>query len=244
MAYIKAELRFKNGVFAKALKNIGYKSVAEYCNETGLCYGTIIAYSGLKLIPRNPDIRKKMVETLYEDEYTLFDQFEDAVLINRKQPLLTANIPHARFVKLTHPDVLMLESENSVDQSMLNESLNTDLNIGLNMLKGREKQVLELCYGLNGNKAMDLDEIAKEFKLSRERTRQIREKSLRRMRHWSRARQLKDYLRRPIKSSADKCPNCKNEWTLVDEDSIRELGYRGYCSDCSRYWYPTFPITH
>lgn len=254
MTFIKAILRFKNGVFAEALQNIGYKSVAEYCKETGLRYSTIIAYSGLKSIPRDPVIRKKMVETLYEDEYTLFDQFEDAVLINKKKPLLIANIPKEKFVELTHPDVLMLESENTVDQSMINDSLSIDLNQGLKKLKDRERLVLEQLYGLNGKKAMNLEETAKEFGLSRERMRQIREKALRRMRHRARSEPLLDYIRHPTKSSQDKCPNCKAEWTLVDvpqyeydyEENTYYKGYKGYCSDCHRYWYPdgvyNFPI--
>ncbi len=64
----------------------------------------------------------------------------------------------------------------------------------LETLPPREAQVIRLRYGLDGNPPLTLEEIAGKFGLTRERIRQIENKALRRLRHPSRTRQLRDYL--------------------------------------------------
>jgi len=61
-------------------------------------------------------------------------------------------------------------------------------------LPPREAQVIRLRYGLDGSAPLTLEEIAHKFGLTRERIRQIENKALRRLRHPSRTRQLRDYL--------------------------------------------------
>ncbi len=64
----------------------------------------------------------------------------------------------------------------------------------LNSLSPREKRVLELRFGLTDGRARTLEEVGKEFGVTRERIRQIEAKALRKLRHPSRSRLLKDYL--------------------------------------------------
>ncbi len=64
----------------------------------------------------------------------------------------------------------------------------------LDTLPPREAQVIRLRYGLDGSPPLTLEEIAGKFGLTRERIRQIENKALRRLRHPSRTRQLRDYL--------------------------------------------------
>jgi len=64
----------------------------------------------------------------------------------------------------------------------------------LNSLTGRERRVLQLRFGLEDGRARTLEEIGKEFHLTRERIRQIEERALRKLRHPSRSRKLRDYL--------------------------------------------------
>lgn len=64
----------------------------------------------------------------------------------------------------------------------------------LNTLKDREQKVLRLRFGLDDGRARTLEEVGKEFNVTRERIRQIEAKALRKLRHPSRSRKLKDYL--------------------------------------------------
>ncbi len=74
--------------------------------------------------------------------------------------------------------------------SMLKEQL---LEV-LDTLTEREQKVLKLRFGLEDGRARTLEEVGKEFDVTRERIRQIEAKALRKLRHPSRSRKLKDYL--------------------------------------------------
>ena len=64
----------------------------------------------------------------------------------------------------------------------------------LDSLTGRERRVLQLRFGLEDGRARTLEEVGKEFNLTRERIRQIEGTALRKLRHPSRSRKLRDYL--------------------------------------------------
>ncbi len=64
----------------------------------------------------------------------------------------------------------------------------------LNTLTEREQKVLKLRFGLEDGRARTLEEVGKEFDVTRERIRQIEAKALRKLRHPTRSKKLKDYL--------------------------------------------------
>ena len=64
----------------------------------------------------------------------------------------------------------------------------------LDTLTDREEKVLKLRFGLDDGRARTLEEVGKEFNVTRERIRQIEAKALRKLRHPSRSKKLKDYL--------------------------------------------------
>ena len=72
--------------------------------------------------------------------------------------------------------------------------LRDQLNEVLGTLTEREQKVLRLRFGLDDGRARTLEEVGKEFKVTRERIRQIEAKALRKLRHPSRSRKLKDFL--------------------------------------------------
>ncbi|MCR4689748.1 MAG: RNA polymerase sigma factor RpoD [Lachnospiraceae bacterium] len=72
--------------------------------------------------------------------------------------------------------------------------LREQLNEVLDTLTEREQKVLKLRFGLDDGNARTLEEVGKEFNVTRERIRQIEAKALRKLRHPSRSRKLKDYL--------------------------------------------------
>ena len=74
------------------------------------------------------------------------------------------------------------------------ELLKEQLNEVLDTLTEREQKVLRLRFGLDDGRARTLEEVGKQFSVTRERIRQIEAKALRKLRHPSRSRKLKDYL--------------------------------------------------
>lgn len=78
----------------------------------------------------------------------------------------------------------------SVSTTMLKETL---LSV-LNTLTPREEKVLRLRYGVDDGRPRTLEEVGKEFNVTRERIRQIEAKALRKLRHPSRSKHLKDFL--------------------------------------------------
>ena len=64
----------------------------------------------------------------------------------------------------------------------------------LGTLTEREEKVLRLRFGLDDGRTRTLEEVGKEFNVTRERIRQIEAKALRKLRHPSRSKKLKDYL--------------------------------------------------
>ena len=75
-------------------------------------------------------------------------------------------------------------------QTLLKEQLDEVLST----LTEREQKVLRLRFGMNDGRARTLEEVGKEFDVTRERIRQIEAKALRKLRHPSRSRKLRDYL--------------------------------------------------
>ena len=72
--------------------------------------------------------------------------------------------------------------------------LRAELGTALESLTDRERQVVRLRFGLEDGRARTLEEVGKEFNVTRERIRQIEAKALRKLRHPSRSKRLKDFL--------------------------------------------------
>ena len=82
------------------------------------------------------------------------------------------------------------------DDYAANELLKDELNEVLLELTDREEKVLRLRFGLDDGRTRTLEEVGKEFNVTRERIRQIEAKALRKLKHPSRAKRLKDFLDR------------------------------------------------
>ncbi len=87
-------------------------------------------------------------------------------------------------------DETMPEPDDAASQQLLREQLRTILN----SLNRRERQVLEMRFGLKDGRSHTLEEVGQAFGVTRERIRQIEAKALRKLRHPLRSRKLRDYL--------------------------------------------------
>lgn len=91
-------------------------------------------------------------------------------------------------------DVLVNHDSPRADTSLMNESLQKEIERSLSTLTDRERDVVKLFFGIGMNHGLTLEEIGAKFDLTRERVRQIKEKAIRRLRHTSRSKLLKAYL--------------------------------------------------
>lgn len=91
-------------------------------------------------------------------------------------------------------DVLSDKSASLPDADLMAESLRREVRLSLATLSQRESEVLAMYYGLEGQSALNLEEIGQKFDLTRERVRQIKEKATRRLRQCMRQKMLKAYL--------------------------------------------------
>lgn len=95
---------------------------------------------------------------------------------------------------LTILDTLAANDSQVPETELMTESLKKEIQMGLEMLNPREREVISAYYGLDGKQAMNLEEIGYLCGLTRERVRQIRERAIRRLRKSSTRNSLRSYL--------------------------------------------------
>ncbi len=91
-------------------------------------------------------------------------------------------------------DLIADKDSDRPDDALMDQSLKEEVRAGLSILSPREVEVLSAYYGLNGHKALTLEEIGEMYCLTRERVRQIKERAIRRLRKAYNRNALKSYL--------------------------------------------------
>jgi RNA polymerase primary sigma factor len=115
------------------------------------------------------------------------------------EDVLRGSAPHAslsdepgdgeRLVELSQRSVIP-----PADHDLMNQAFREEVERMLLGLKPREREVIELRYGLGGEEPQTLDEVGRRLQLSRERIRQIEERAKEKLRPLARSRQLKEFL--------------------------------------------------
>ncbi|MCD4789349.1 MAG: RNA polymerase sigma factor RpoD/SigA [Bacteroidales bacterium] len=91
-------------------------------------------------------------------------------------------------------DVFVSDDSPHTDDILMRESLAREIQRSLTTLTKKERDVVNLYYGIGMPHGLTLEEIGAKFDLTRERVRQIKEKAIRRLKHTSRSKLLKAYL--------------------------------------------------
>jgi len=120
------------------------------------------------------------------------DEVIDAMRISRRHQSL--NSPFRDDDKNSLIDIIKDDNQIAPDTPLMNDSLKDEIRNSLDTLKDRERMVIKMYFGIERDYALTLNEIGEEFNLTRERVRQIKEKAIRRLRHRSRSKALRNYL--------------------------------------------------
>ena len=91
-------------------------------------------------------------------------------------------------------DTFVPEDNSNTDSSLIKESLFEEIQRTLSTLSEKEKDILNLYFGIGCNHELTLEEIGAKFDLTRERVRQIKERAIRRLKQNSKSSNLKSYL--------------------------------------------------
>lgn len=121
--------------------------------------------------------------TPFESLEDMFYKFSENTNVFEKQDFEGVEI---------YPEKLSYDA--NIEDIVASDMLKEYIAEALRTLKSREKDVLELRYGLNDGEEKTLEEVGKDFGVTRERVRQIESKALKELRHFARNKKLNDYL--------------------------------------------------
>lgn len=122
------------------------------------------------------------------------DQKEVVDILRIFSPHLSLDAPFSPGEEGRLLDVIEDTTIESPETPVMEKSLKEEVFWALNTLTEREAAVIRSYFGINKDKPMTLDEIGKQFGLTRERVRQIKERAIRRLRHTSRSVRLHAYM--------------------------------------------------
>jgi len=129
------------------------------------------------------------VATLLE---TSSEEVDDALKVSSRPISMDAPIHNEGETNLY--DILLNDESLSPDNDLIYNSLGREIERSLSTLSKREADIIRYYFGLSGHKQHTLEEIAYEFGLTRERVRQIKEVTMKKMRNNYRNKLLKSYL--------------------------------------------------
>jgi RNA polymerase primary sigma factor len=107
---------------------------------------------------------------------------------------ISMDAPLAQDEETRFIDVFVPDDSPHTDSGLMKESLAKEIQRSLATLTKKERDVVNLYYGIGMPHGLTLEEIGAKFDLTRERVRQIKEKAIRRLKHTSRSKLLKAYL--------------------------------------------------
>jgi len=135
--------------------------------------------------------RKPSPEELAKELDIPVDKISDTLKVSGRH--VSVDAPFVEGEDNSLLDVLPNEDSPMADKELVNESLSKEIDRALSTLSEREKEIIQMFFGIN-TQEMTLEEIGDKFGLTRERVRQIKEKAIRRLRNNSRSKLLKAYL--------------------------------------------------
>ncbi len=136
--------------------------------------------------------REPTVKEIAREMQMSVEEIENLIKISQQPKSLSTPVGDDKETTLEQfvTDINQPTLYDKVSRELLKDALNKVLDT----LSPREKKVLIMRFGLEDGKPKTLEEVGKEFKVTRERIRQIEAKAIRKLKHPTRARKLKDFL--------------------------------------------------
>lgn len=122
------------------------------------------------------------------------DDVREAIALRRNYLMYSSlDVPVGEDQDAVLGDIIPMDEDLSVEQIVFNKELRKELNTVIASLKPKEQEILKLRFGWDDNHPKTLEEIGTMYGVSRERIRQIETKAIRRLRHRTRSRRIKDF---------------------------------------------------
>jgi RNA polymerase primary sigma factor len=147
----------------------------------------------LQELGREPTV-EEIAEAMSKGQEVVVTPEKVREIIKASQQAISLDTPIGEDADRTLGDLIEDRGALAPADAAANQLLKEHVAAVLDSLTGRERRVLQLRFGLEDGRARTLEEVGKEFNVTRERIRQIEAKALRKLRHPSRSRKLKDYL--------------------------------------------------
>lgn len=195
MKEYRLEIKVRNNAVLKRMEELGYESVPVFCREHKLHYSDIINIISFKVpfygkrgnitgtIIKLADALQVLPDYIYPPE-------------RRGEPLKNnkyiAEVEKADLMQISTS--LRMDAMPVDDRKMLNDLAPTIRNVMLEALTPREHRLIDKRFGLTSGTPETLDEMGDQLNVSRERIRQMEAKALRKMKHPSRSRKLREYI--------------------------------------------------
>ncbi len=150
----------------------------------------------MRLFSKNPDYTKEQIfELVYENGMDR-ERFEEILLITQNiMSLASLNSYIGEDEESELGDFKVDDINPSVEEQVELSILRETINLVLNTLTAKEKNILEQRFGLDDGIVKTLEQVGKEYNVTRERIRQIEVKALRKLRHPSRSNKLREFYR-------------------------------------------------
>ncbi len=136
--------------------------------------------------------REPKIKEIAKEMQMSVDEVENLIKISQQPRSLSTPVGDDK--ETTLEQFVADNNQPSLYDKVSRELLKDALNKVLETLSPRERKVLIMRFGLEDGKPKTLEEVGKEFKVTRERIRQIEAKAIRKLKHPTRARKLKDFL--------------------------------------------------
>lgn len=157
-------------------------------NQVGSLNKISKASSRLEQKFERPPSPNEIAESLEIPEYKI------AAAMKISTRYVSMDAPLAQDEDTKFLDIFVNDDNPVTDSTLMKESLAKEIQRSLSTLTEKERDVVNLYYGIGMNHGLTLEEIGAKFDLTRERVRQIKEKAIRRLKHTSRSKLLKAYL--------------------------------------------------
>ncbi len=193
---IRIEARLRNAKLIGAREMLGLKPI-EAAKRIGVSYHYYLNCESMKVYPGRDsrekicDFYKSMGIDISEEE--VFPE-ELRNLAPKRKYILEKTIPKSELLSLSNIDRRLLPViESDAERNVYEMELKGEMQKALDRLNYREQQVIKMRFGFYGREML-LEDIAKEFDVTRERIRQIETKAIKKLRHPDRSKKLVSFL--------------------------------------------------